>query len=145
MASRGGKLQISSMAKRGRKPGPRGPYKTKANKRGKGSEVLDPDQLGGGGIRLRQHRLAKAWTVEVMAERAGVSPGTVSQIENGGGYSFETLHKLATALGTSIGALFDVDPRQGGGAAFWPVWEALGPTERQRVMDYAQGVKGGRK
>ena len=41
---------IFSMAKRGRKPGPRGPYK---------SDVEDPELLGGGGIRLRQYRLMR--------------------------------------------------------------------------------------
>ena len=52
-----------SMPRRGRKPGPRGPYK---------SDVEDPDLLGGGGIRLRQFRLSKGWTLEVTAERTGL-------------------------------------------------------------------------
>ena len=88
------------MPKRGRKPGPRGPYK---------SDVSDPDMFGGGGIRLRQYRLARGWTVEITAEQTGLSPGTISGIENGGGYSPETLLKLAKAFNATVGQLFDID------------------------------------
>tara|TARA_R110000868_G_scaffold392126_1_gene662642 strand:+ start:138 stop:563 length:426 start_codon:yes stop_codon:yes gene_type:complete len=119
--------------------GLRGPYKTE-------NDVTDPDQLGAGGIRLRQHRLSKAWTVEFLAERAKVSPGTVSGIENGtSGYSHVTLVKLSKALGTSVGALFDVDPREGLGREFWPVWHQASDPEKQRITDYAKGVVEGRK
>ncbi len=123
------------MAKRGRKPGPRGPYK---------NDVEDPDYLGGGGIRLRQHRLGRGWTVEIAAERAGVSPGTISGIENGGGYSPATLMKLAKAFKTSVGALFDFDPRRGG-ETLWPIWNEADTAERQRIADYAKGVVRGKK
>jgi len=123
------------MAKRGRKPGPRGPYK---------NDVEDPDLLGGGGIRLRQYRLARGWTVEVTAERAGVSPGTISTIENGGGYSPATLQKLAKAFKTTVGVLFDIDPRKGG-EAFWPIWNEADASERQRIIDHARGVVRGKK
>ena len=126
---------IFSMPKRGRKPGPRGPYK---------SDVEDPELLGGGGIRLRQYRLMRGWTVEVTAERAGLSPGTISGIENGGGYSPATLMKLAKAFKTSIGILFDIDPRKGG-ESFWPIWNEADAPERQRIIDYAKGVVRGRK
>ena len=126
------------MAKRGRKPGPRGPYKNYK------SDVTDPDSLGGGGIRLRQHRLARGWTVEVTAEKASVSPGTISTIENGGGYSPETLLKLAKAFKTTVGALFDVDPRKGG-EALWPIWNEADAPERQRIIDHARGVVRGKK
>ncbi len=123
------------MARRGRKPGPRGPYK---------SDIMDPDVLGGGGIRLRQHRMAKRWTVEITAEKASVSPGTISTIENGGGYSPETLMKLAKAFKTTVGALFDVDPAKGG-EALWPLWNQADAAERQRIIDYARGVVKGKK
>jgi transcriptional regulator with XRE-family HTH domain len=123
------------MVKRGRKPGPRGPYK---------NDVENPDILGGGGIRLRQYRLMRGWTVEITAERAGVSPGTISGIENGGGYSPTTLLKLAKAFRTSIGVLFDIDPRKGGDA-LWPIWNEADAPERQRIVDYAKGVVRGKK
>lgn len=116
----------------------RGPYKSQ-------NDVKDPDQLGAGGIRVRQHRLSKGWTVEVLAERAKVSVGTISGIENGSGYSHVTLVKIAKALGTSVGALFDVDPREGGGQEFWPLWGQADATERQRIIDHAKGVVGGKR
>lgn len=118
------------MPRRGRKPGPRGPYK---------SDVSDPDLLGGGGIRLRQFRLGRGWTLEVTAERTGLSPGTISNIENGGGYSPETLLKIAKAFRTTVGALFDGDLGKGG-ETFWPIWIEADATERQRIIDYAKGV-----
>lgn len=132
--------RIFSMAKKlGRPPGLRGPYKTE-------SDVADPDKLGTGGIRLRQHRLSKGWTVDFLAERAEVSGGTISNIENAdGGYSHVTLLKLAKALGTTVGALFDVDPREGRGREFWPVWQQASDPEKQRITDYAKGVVGEKK
>lgn len=120
--------------------GSRGPYKSR-------SDVTDPDQLGSGGIRLRQHRLARGWTIEVTAERAGVSTGTIGEIEGGHkGYGPETLQKLADAFGVSIGELFDVDPRQdGAGGAIWPLWQQASQAERQRILDLATGVVGHKK
>ncbi len=129
------------MAKKqlGRPAGKRGPYKTE-------NDVSDPDQLGTGGIRIRQHRLAKRWTVESLALEAKVSQGTISGIESGKlGYSHVTLIKLADALGTSVGALFDVDPRGGPGGEIWPLWRQARPDERQRILDHASGVVGAKK
>lgn len=128
-----------SMAKRtakGRGTGSRGPYK----------EVEDPEGLGTGGIRLRQHRLAKLMTVEKLAERAGVSSGTISGIERGKlGYSPDTLNALAKALGTTVGALFDVDPKAEDGGEIWPLWGRANAPEKQRILDYAKGVVGSKK
>jgi transcriptional regulator with XRE-family HTH domain len=100
--------------------------------------------FGGGGIRLRQYRLARGWTVEFTAEKASVSPGTISGIENGGGYSPETLLKLAKAFKATVGMLFDIDPRKGG-EALWPLWNEADAPERQRIVDYARGVVRGKK
>lgn len=128
-----------SMAKRtakGRGAGARGPYK----------EVEDAERLGTGGIRLRQHRLSKFLTVEALAELAGVSGGTISGIENGKlGYSPDTLVALAGALETTVGSLFDVDPRDNGGSEIWPIWSRASGTERQRILDYSRGVVGVKK
>jgi transcriptional regulator with XRE-family HTH domain len=127
------------MAKRtakGRGAGARGPYK----------EIEDADKLGTGGIRLRQHRLAKFLTVEALAADAGVSTGTISGIENGRlGYSPDTLQALARALKTTVGALFDVDPRGDNGGEIWPLWGRATAHERQRILDHAKGVVGAKK
>lgn len=122
------------MAKKA-KSGPRGPYKTR--------DVEDPDKRGTGGIRLRQHRLAQHLTVRTLSEMSGVPHGSISDIENGkGGYGPETLLKLANALGTSVGALFDVDPRGGRGGEIYPLWSRARPNQRQRIIDYSKGVLG---
>lgn len=124
-----------SMAKRGRPAKAkvlRGPYKS--------DDVEDPDLVGIGGIRLRQHRLARAWTVEKMAEKAGTSIGTISGIENGKGYSPTMLSKLAKALEITVGELFDLDPRPGKGGEFWVTVRRLKPPQRQRVMDFTKGL-----
>lgn len=128
-------LRNFSMGKGG-KGGLRGPYKT-------GPDVSDPNKVGTGGIRLRQHRLAKHWTVEMLAAQAGLSEGTISGIEAGKtGYSHETLLKLAKALKTTVGALFDVDPRGGPGNEIYPLWDRAKPNQRQRIIDYSKGVLG---
>lgn len=136
-------LRKSTMSKKPPKAGKgssRGPYTSR-------SDVKDPDQLGAGGIRLRQHRLARGWTMEVTAERAGLSTGTIGEIEAGyKGYGPDTLLKLADAFGVTIGELFDVDPRQTGpGGAFWPLWQQATPAQRQRITDLATGVVGHKK
>lgn len=126
-----------SMAKRGRPKKTsekvlRGPYKSE--------DTEDPDLVGIGGIRLRQHRLARFWTVEKMAEEAGTSPGTISGIENGKGYSPTMLSKLARALGITVGELFDLDPRPGKGGELMALVRRLKPAQRQRVMDFTKGL-----
>jgi transcriptional regulator with XRE-family HTH domain len=123
------------MAKRGRKAGLRGPYKTRPH------DVENPDQLGTGGIRLRQHRLARAWTVEKLAEESGVSAGMISGIEASKvGWSKESLPKLANALGVTIGELFGLDPRPDRSGEFWTIWGRLKGPQRQRVEDFAKGI-----
>lgn len=119
-------------------PVKRGPYK---------SEIIDPDQLGTEGIRLRQHRQWRGWTLDVLAERAGLSKGTIQAIEAAkGGYSPETLKKLSDALGVTIGELFDVDPRQDAPqSSIWPLWQQADQRQRERITDYATGVVGHKK
>jgi transcriptional regulator with XRE-family HTH domain len=119
--------------KRGRPAGLRGPYKSE--------DVEDPDQLGTGGIRLRQHRLARAWTVEKLAFESGLSTGTISNIENGvTGWSVESLSALAAALQTTVGALFDRDPRRGKEGEFFTLYDRLEPNQRQRAVDFMKGM-----
>jgi transcriptional regulator with XRE-family HTH domain len=91
-----------SMAK-GRRKGHYGPYKTTVAQLGK---------YGPGGIKLRQWRKWHDLTIPDLADQAGLSPGTISNIENGKGrFSVLTLEALANVLTNgSIGWLFDIDP-----------------------------------
>lgn len=132
-------LQKSSVAKKStRKPAP---YK---------SEIIDSDQLGTGGIRLRQHRLARGWTLQVASDRTGVAKSTIQAIEAGKtGFGPDTLQKLAAGFNVTVGELFDVDPRpeaQGApGGPFWPIWNRADKSQRQRITDIATGIVGPKK
>lgn len=89
---------LFSMGKQPKKPGGRQPTKK-----------LWPD------IGLREFRELRKLTIEQLAEKADVSPGLISQIENGlSGGSAESLQKLATALGIKPGELIDIKPEFGG-------------------------------
>lgn len=50
------------------------------------------------GARMMQLRLARDWRRATLAERAGVSPATVSRFETTGQITLENLLKLAHAL-----------------------------------------------
>lgn len=53
------------------------------------------------GSRLKAHRLAQMLTQEELAGRAGVSTGTVKNLENKGQSSIESAVRVALALGLS--------------------------------------------
>ncbi|AUI53228.1 hypothetical protein AC20117_06735 [Arthrobacter crystallopoietes] len=56
---------------------------------------------------IKSHRAGR-FTVEELAERAGVSAGLISQIERGiGNPSFVTLHRLANSLDLPLASLFN--------------------------------------
>src|ERR1051326_2757501 len=59
------------------------------------------------GGRLRHARLVQGATLKQVADAAGCSESLLSKIENGRTYpSLPTLHRIAMALGTNVGALF---------------------------------------
>lgn len=71
---------------------PRGPHKIKA----KGSEPPRKSGLP----QLKTWRIKRGLTVAALAEKAGLSAGTVSGIENGTqSFSDDSLTRLARALG----------------------------------------------
>ncbi|GEB65563.1 DNA-binding protein [Sinomonas atrocyanea] len=64
------------------------------------------------GSTIREHRTGR-FTVEELAERAGVSAGLISQIERGiGNPSFATLLRLASSLGLPLATMFN-EPEEG--------------------------------
>jgi transcriptional regulator with XRE-family HTH domain len=66
-----------------------------------------PSDLTQFGRKLGPLRVAANLTIEELAEKAGVSTGLVSQLERGiGNPSFNTMAKLAYALGVPIGTFF---------------------------------------
>lgn len=63
------------------------------------------------GDALVYYRERKMWTQEQLAEKAKVSEGTISRLENERhGARFSTVNKLAKALGIDPDELVDSDP-----------------------------------
>lgn len=72
------------------------------------------------GEQIRQLRLERGLTLEDVAERSGVSLGSLSQLERGlGNPSFGTLVRISHALRVSVGRLVELE--QEGGLAKSPV------------------------
>lgn len=60
------------------------------------------------GYKIKEYREAIKMSQEELAERSGVSRGTISALENGSAKNTtsKTLLKLAEALGTSVDKIF---------------------------------------
>jgi transcriptional regulator with XRE-family HTH domain len=62
------------------------------------------------GVRVRQHRTARGWTLDELADRSGVSRRMVINIEHGeGNPSIATLLRISGALGVGLPVLVDVE------------------------------------
>ncbi len=69
-----------------------------------GSPAVEPLDLG---LRVRDLRKDKGWTLEQAASRAGLARSTLSKIENGQmSPTYEALKKLALGMGMSVPQLF---------------------------------------
>ena len=63
-------------------------------------QVPEPLDLG---LRVRELRKARDWTLEQAAKQAGLARATLSKIENGQmSPTYEALKKLAVGLGISV-------------------------------------------
>jgi transcriptional regulator with XRE-family HTH domain len=74
-------------------------------KNGQGSETtVEPLNLG---LRVRELRRSRGWTLEEAAVRAGLARSTLSKIENGQmSPTYDALKKLASGLAISVPQLF---------------------------------------
>ena len=62
------------------------------------------------GERVRQHRTARGWTLDELADRSGVSRRMLVTIEHGeGNPSIATLLRISDALGVGLPVLVDVE------------------------------------
>ena len=62
------------------------------------------------GARIRQHRTARGWTLDDLADRSGVSRRMLITIEHGeGNPSIATLLRISDALGVGLPVLVDVE------------------------------------
>jgi transcriptional regulator with XRE-family HTH domain len=67
------------------------------------------------GTRLRELRASRGLSLRSAAARAGVTPGALSQIENGrNSPSVSTLKKVLGAMGSSLGEFFGAERKSGG-------------------------------
>ena len=67
--------------------------------------------------RIKEHRLARAWSQEQLAELAGISTRTVQRLENGEQASLETLSALAAVLEIRVSDLTEQTSQEAGSAA----------------------------
>ena len=61
------------------------------------------------GVQVRMGRAAIGWSVRELASNAGVTPNTVSRIENGGDALTSTMERLQTALEDAGVIFIDAD------------------------------------
>ncbi len=61
------------------------------------------------GIQIRMGRAAVGWSVRELARNAGVTPNTISRIENGGDALASTMERLQTALEDAGVIFIDAD------------------------------------
>lgn len=72
------------------------------------TQAVVVNELIGG--RVRQHRTARGWTLDELADRSGVSRRMVISIEHGeGNPSIATLLRISDALGVGLPVLVDVE------------------------------------
>lgn len=78
-------------------------------------------------------------TAEQLAERTGLTPGFLSQLQNGqSGYTQDTLELLAEALQCRPGDLINVDPSKEG--AIWSLWDSATVAEKAQIVAVTQAI-----
>jgi DNA-binding XRE family transcriptional regulator len=95
------------------------------------------------GIELRDHRLARRWTVEILSRKAGVSRTVIYEIEAGVPASTEAAVRLAHALGLRLEfVLTDPRRRERPQRSADPVHSAMGECEAAhlRRLGYPVGL-----
>jgi transcriptional regulator with XRE-family HTH domain len=86
---------------------------------------------------VRRWREYRNLTQEQLAERVGVTPGTISQLENSRiNYRQPLLEALAEALNCNPGDLLNIDPMRDG--AIWSIWESLEPAAKTHIIEIAK-------
>lgn len=88
---------------------------------------------------IREWRKAQDLTLEKLAERVGMTHGTLSRIERGKtAYTQPVLEALAEALGTDPASLIMRDPSKPG---IWDIWDQIAPAERDQAIKVLEAFK----
>lgn len=97
--------------------------------------------------RVRRKTFFKEWrkkrgmTLELAAERAGMTPGNLSAMERGAqGYTQDGLEALADVYKVPPGWLLDVDPERL--QDLLPTWDSAKPADRLKIIDIAKTIVG---
>lgn len=86
---------------------------------------------------LRAWRNHRTLTQEKLADRAGITQGMISQLENGqSDYTGELLKVLADALMCEPVDLLIRDPSQP--EAIWTIWDQAKPAQRRQIVEVAK-------
>lgn len=96
------------------------------------------------GSQVRRHRKHKRWTLDDLAERSGVAPGTISALEKRDSNRSEFATRLANAFGLSVEQLMDeslspglFDERRARSDADASTAEYVGPAPSQHLIAVA--------
>lgn len=92
---------------------------------------------------IREHRQEAGMSQEMLAEKAGISPNTVSRVEGGlTATSVETLRKLARALNLADGGLLRMEmPKDGADRNAADVFSRISRMERREREIVLRTVK----
>lgn len=89
---------------------------------------------------IRQWRRHRGYTLEQVAERLGVTPGTLSHLELGKvGYTQPMLEALAEALGCQPVDLLIRNPLEP--ESPYTIWETLTPVQRRQAIAVLGALK----
>ena len=95
--------------------------------------------------KVRRRTFFKEWrkhrglTLEVAAERAGMTAGNISAMERGTqGYTQDGLEALAFAYNAEPAWLLNVDPSKDD--AIFSIWERAKPAERVMIVEVAKTI-----
>ena len=88
------------------------------------------------GRKLRQFRQKKGYSQETLADRAGLHPTYIGQVERGEkNITVETLAKITTALGIPISSVFD-DPLRA-----YELFSSLSEKDQRRLYDILSQIR----
>lgn len=88
---------------------------------------------------IRQWRKHRGLTLELLADRIGMSVGNLSMIERAKtGYTQETLEMLADALQCTPADLLMRDP--GDPEGIWSLWDQAKPGEQKQIIEVVKAM-----
>lgn len=91
------------------------------------------------GERIKQRRLELGWTQEVLAQKAGISKGFLSDLENGKrGIGAETLLDVGRVLGVSLDSLMTGEAAEDAVRAEIEIPQALADFASTRGLSFRQ-------